>query len=89
MYVLTDVGSGVTAVREWAINKSNNVIASAICPGLSAMHKDIWYQERPDTNSNEQTGWKTQSLGKALDFPSAIEMYVHIHVRKTVRLTIK
>ena len=76
----------VAAVRDWAKNKANLVIACGICPALSYMNKDVWHQERPDTNSNEQTGWKNQSLGKALDFASAVEMYVFLSVQTSVRL---
>lgn len=71
-------------VVEWAKNKQNTIIASSICVAYSKMDRRIWGQERVDTNSNEQSGWKSQSLGKALDLPMAVQTYVPATVHRHV-----
>lgn len=76
MYMLMLVEHSSQLVRNWAINKSNDVIAAGLNPNCSHIHRNVYLNIRSNTNSNEQTGWKNNSFGTRLDLVTAIQTYV-------------
>lgn len=78
MYVLTTSDHSNPDIQRWATNKKNPVVASGICMACSKLPPKVWAQELPHPILDEGSGWKNQSLGKALDLARAVEMYENI-----------
>ncbi|RKF71415.1 hypothetical protein GcM3_102023 [Golovinomyces cichoracearum] len=60
-------------VRTWAQNKANPVIAAAINRNCTKIDKDLFGRIRKHTNSNEQTGNKSNATGWRQRLLPAIE----------------
>ncbi|RKF77361.1 hypothetical protein GcM1_220058, partial [Golovinomyces cichoracearum] len=66
-------------VRTWAQNKANPVIAAAINRNCTKIDKDLFDLMRNHTNSNEQTGNKSNATGRRQMLLQAIDKYALVH----------